>query len=182
MQAAGGWIPQSEVVRTLSDHAAGWRPDSNWREHDDLVNYQGDITQVNLILQTRRDVVTRPCNLLSNVEKVGFTHPIRTFHSHSKQKIVQKQNNCDLVISEHSQPSSCATSHLKLFTMKTDHLKIIRSSRRRWFVFPDLHLNCSVLAVSPPLYADVEMKSELGWTQANWNAPISVYIETCLIH
>lgn len=49
-----GWIPQSEVVRTLSHHthAAGRHPDSYWREHDDPVNYKGDIIQVNLILQT----------------------------------------------------------------------------------------------------------------------------------
>lgn len=66
LQVPGGWIPQSEVVRTLSDHTAGRQPGSYWREHDDPVNYKGDITQVNLMLQTHRDVVSWLSNLMSN--------------------------------------------------------------------------------------------------------------------
>lgn len=66
LQVSGGWILQSEVVRTLSDHAAGRQPGSYWREHDDPVNYKGDITQVNLIVQTHRDVINWLSNLLSD--------------------------------------------------------------------------------------------------------------------
>lgn len=74
LQVSGGWVLQSEVTRTLSDHTAGRQPGSYWREHDDLVNYKGDITQVNLILQTHRDVVNRRSNPLSNrlLEESGF--------------------------------------------------------------------------------------------------------------
>lgn len=47
----------------LLDHTAGRQPGSYWREHDDPVNYKGDITQVNLMLQTHWDVVNWLCNL-----------------------------------------------------------------------------------------------------------------------
>ena len=88
LQISGGWIPQSEVMRTPSDHTAGRRPGSYWREHDDPVNYKGDITtRERLILQSHWDVVKRLSNLLSHHlwEKCSFhLLPNRKFHSGQK--------------------------------------------------------------------------------------------------
>lgn len=51
-QVGGECVSQPVALRPLSDHGAGSRPSGRRREHDDPGNYKGDITDVNLILQT----------------------------------------------------------------------------------------------------------------------------------
>jgi len=74
LQVSGGWTRQSELVRTPS---AGRQPGHYWREHDDPVNNKSGITQMNLNVQTLRDVIKRLSNLLNNQlpwETLGFTN------------------------------------------------------------------------------------------------------------